>query len=88
MDVGEVAEYLGVSKWLIYKLIESRDIPFVPFGRLIRFDRLAVDRWVERRTIQAAPGRRAGNRLGWNKTEGSDVIPMEPITIAGQSTNC
>lgn len=88
MDVGDVAEYLGVSKWLIYKMIESRDIPFVPFGRLIRFDRLAIDRWAERRTVQAAPRRRAGHRRGWNKTEGSDVVSMEPVAIAGQPTNC
>lgn len=77
LDVGELAEYLGVSKWLIYKLIESRDIPFVPFGRLIRFDRLAIDRWVEKRTVQAAASRRARHRPF-----------MEPAAIAARPTNC
>ena len=59
MDVGEVAGYLGISKWLVYKHIERREIPFIPFGRLIRFDRMAVDRCAEKRTVQAAPRRRA-----------------------------
>jgi len=88
MDVGELAEYLGVSKWLVYKFIEGRDIPFVPFGRLIRFDRLAIDRWVERRTVQAAPSRRTRHQKTWNKTEGSDVVTAESAAIAGQPTNC
>jgi excisionase family DNA binding protein len=56
----ELAEYLGVSKWLIYKYIENRDIPFIPFGRIIRFDRLAVERWAEKRMVLAAPSARPG----------------------------
>ena len=76
LDVSELAGYLGVSKWLVYKLIEDRDIPFVPLGRLIRFDRLAIDKWAEKRTVPAAPSRRARNQNTWNKTEGSDVSIM------------
>ena len=52
MDVGEVAEYLGISKWMIYKYIKNREIPFIPFGRLVRFDRLVVDKWAEKRMVR------------------------------------
>jgi len=52
MDVEELSDYLGISKWLIYKYVKSRDVPFIPFGRLVRFDRLAIDRWAEKRTIR------------------------------------
>lgn len=52
MNVKELSQYLGISQWLIYKYIERREIPFIPFGRLVRFDRLAVERWAEKRTVR------------------------------------
>jgi len=55
MDVEELSSYLGVSKWLIYKYVKKREMPFIPFGRLVRFDRQAVDRWAEKRTVRGFP---------------------------------
>lgn len=52
MDVEELSAYLGISKWLIYKYIKRREIPFIPFGRLVRFDRWAIDKWAEKRTVR------------------------------------
>ena len=52
MDVEQLAEYLGISKWLIYKYVKNREIPFIPFGRLVRFDRLAVEKWADKRMVQ------------------------------------
>lgn len=52
MDVEEIAEYLGISKWLIYKYVKNREMPFIPFGRLVRFDRHAIERWAEKRSVQ------------------------------------
>lgn len=63
MDVAELSGYLGISKWMIYKYIESRDIPFIPFGRVIRFDRLAVERWTEKRTVRGLGGRPRHSRV-------------------------
>ncbi|MDE2314730.1 MAG: helix-turn-helix domain-containing protein [Elusimicrobia bacterium] len=58
MGAGELSEYLGISKWMIYKYIQNREIPFIPYGRIIRFDRLAIDRWAEKRTVRSfTPGR-------------------------------
>jgi len=52
MTVGELSEYLGVSQWMVYKYVKNRDIPFIPFGRLVRFDRVAVERWAEKKMVR------------------------------------
>ena len=52
MDVEQLSEYLGISKHLIWRYVKNREIPFIPFGRLVRFDRLAVERWAVRRTVR------------------------------------
>lgn len=52
MDVDELSRYLGISKWLVYKFVKVREIPFIPFGRLVRFDRIVIDRWAEKRSVK------------------------------------
>ena len=52
MDVDELSRHLGVSKWMIYKYIKNREIPFIPFGRLVRFDRMAVEKWAEKKMVR------------------------------------
>ncbi|HVA65312.1 MAG TPA: helix-turn-helix domain-containing protein [Elusimicrobiota bacterium] len=57
LDVDELSKYLGISKWLIYKFIKNREVPFIPFGRLVRFDRMAIDKWAEKRSVRGYPRR-------------------------------
>lgn len=52
MDVDELSIHLGISKWMIYKYIKNREIPFIPFGRLVRFDRMAVEKWAEKKMVR------------------------------------
>jgi excisionase family DNA binding protein len=52
MDVDELSGYLGISKWLIYKFVKNRELPFIPFGRLVRFDRVAVEKWAEKKMVR------------------------------------
>ena len=59
MDVEEMSTYLNISKWLIYKYVKNREIPFIPFGRLVRFDRLAVEKWAEKRMVRGFKARDA-----------------------------
>ena len=69
MDVEQLAEYLGISKWLIYKYVKNREIPFIPFGRLVRFDRIAVEKWADRRMVQGPKtARGAGSRTAGEDT--------------------
>lgn len=78
LTVEQAAAYLQVSKWSLYKLVERRDIPFIPFGRLLRFDRMAIDRWVEKRSVQAGPRRRERAAIEGNQTPVS-IVPMDGL---------
>jgi excisionase family DNA binding protein len=54
MDVHEVAKYLGVSRWMIYKLIKNRQFPFISVSKqTLRFDRFKVEKWMEKQTVKA-----------------------------------
>lgn len=55
MNTKEVAAYLGVSRWMINRMTQlpNPELPFVPFGRTKRFDKLVVDKTIEDRTIRA-----------------------------------
>jgi excisionase family DNA binding protein len=55
MSVKDVCEYLGVSRWTIYAMVNDRQIPFVKIGKLLRFNRHAVDDALAKRTVKAAP---------------------------------
>jgi excisionase family DNA binding protein len=42
---NEVAEYLGVSKDMVYLMVRQKHIPCVRIGRRILFKRDSIDRW-------------------------------------------
>lgn len=50
----DVAAYLATSERNIRHLVETRRIPFVRVGRLIRFDLDQVDAWLDEHTTEAA----------------------------------
>jgi len=52
LNVKEAAEYLGLSRHTIYRMIKNAVIPCTSFGRIVRFDRQRLDKWVEERSIQ------------------------------------
>lgn len=59
LDVGGLAERLGVGERFVRRLVNERRIPFLKIGRHVRFDAADVDEWIgERRTapLQAASG--------------------------------
>ena len=48
VDVGTLSEYLGVSKWTIYRWIQRKMIPHHKCGEfLLRFDMDEIDRWIK-----------------------------------------
>lgn len=67
MSMEELATYLGgVSQDWIYQRTAKNEIPFVKVGRLIKFRREEIDRWLAARSVPAVaplsapfPGRRA-----------------------------
>src|SRR5436190_20144083 len=46
LDVDAASRYLCMSVHALYHRIGRRQIPYVKQGRMIRFDRFALDRWM------------------------------------------
>ena len=47
LSVDEIAEYLGVQRDTIYKWISDRQMPGHKIGRLWKFKKDEVDKWVK-----------------------------------------
>src|SRR5437870_2113225 len=63
LDVDAVSRYLCMSVDALYHRIARREIPFVKQGRLVRFDRFALDRWMAK-----------GVRRGFDETRRAVVL--------------
>lgn len=48
MGVKEIADYLGVSKETIYRLLEKKRIPCHRVGKIWKFDPTEVDKVVKK----------------------------------------
>lgn len=53
LDVNEVAIYTGLSRHTVYTMVSQRRIPFVKLGRLTKFDRHELDRWITSQSVKA-----------------------------------
>lgn len=62
LTVEEVAEWLGVARGFVYRLIHERRIEFVKVGRHVRIAQSVVQDFISAGTVQTTP-RRAG-RVG------------------------
>jgi excisionase family DNA binding protein len=48
LSVGEIAEYLGISKDTVYAWITTKGLPGHRVGRFWKFKRSEVDEWVHK----------------------------------------
>ena len=46
-DVDAVAQRLGVQVRHVRRLVTERRIPFIKWGRLLRFDPAEIDAWLD-----------------------------------------
>jgi excisionase family DNA binding protein len=53
MTVGEVADYLRVTKKTIYRLLGRGDIPATKVGNQWRFERSSIDDWLQQNSVGA-----------------------------------
>ncbi len=55
LSVQEVAAKLGVTERWVRRAVGERTIPFIKLGgrRLLRFDPVVIDAWVERQHVPA-----------------------------------
>lgn len=47
MDIDAVADLLGVQVRHVRRLVAERRIPFIKWGRLLRFDPAEIEAWIE-----------------------------------------
>ena len=52
LNVREAAQYLGLQADTVYKKARLRELPSVKVGRALRFDVVALSRYVEQHTIE------------------------------------
>jgi excisionase family DNA binding protein len=52
LNVREAAQYLGLEVDTIYKKARLREVPCVKVGRALRFDVMALERFIEQHTIE------------------------------------
>ena len=52
LDIKEVADYTGLSVHTLYTMVSQRRIPFVKLGRLTKFDREEIDKWITSHSVK------------------------------------
>jgi excisionase family DNA binding protein len=70
LDIESVADSLGVSVRHVRRLVAERRIPFVKWGKLLRFDAAEVARWLDAQRVGA---RSMSHPLGTIRGTGSTV---------------
>jgi excisionase family DNA binding protein len=55
LDLGEVAALLGVNERHVRRLVSERRIPFLKWGRLLRFDPVEIAIWLETTRVPSHP---------------------------------
>ena len=53
MNVGEVADYLGVVPDTVYRKARRGEIPAVKMGKIWRFPKDALDKWLNDTALNA-----------------------------------
>jgi excisionase family DNA binding protein len=53
LNIKEVANYTGLSPHTLYTMVSQRRIPYVKLGRLTKFDRYELDRWIASQSVKA-----------------------------------
>ena len=56
LTIEDVATHLGVTVRHVRRLVAERRIPFIKWGRLLRFDPADLDRWIERSKVLDSEG--------------------------------
>lgn len=49
--IEEAAQYIGISKNLMYKLVREKQIRAIRIGRRILFKRDSIDQWLKEKEI-------------------------------------
>jgi excisionase family DNA binding protein len=66
LDVGQVAEMMGLSAATIRKWVLIRYIPYRKLGRAVRFSAPEIRKWVKTRSVRPAGEQGASGNEGGN----------------------
>ncbi|UVT20060.1 MAG: helix-turn-helix domain-containing protein [Nitrospira sp.] len=55
LTIQEAAQYTGLSVHTLYTMTSQKRIPYVKVGRLTRFDRETLDKWIKQQTVMPVP---------------------------------
>ena len=58
MTFKETASYLGIAEKTLYTKANQRQIPYLKLGRLLKFDRNAINEWLKKQTVMPMPERK------------------------------
>ena len=47
IDIRETADYLGCTVNTLYSWVSQKRVPHVKLGRLVKFDRVDLDKWID-----------------------------------------
>ncbi|MFH1367934.1 MAG: helix-turn-helix domain-containing protein [Elusimicrobiota bacterium] len=53
LNITEASEYLGIKKNTLYGWVCYRKIPYVKIGRLLKFDKHDIDKWIDKKKVKA-----------------------------------
>jgi len=59
MSIGELAEYLKISRSTLYKQLQEGRLPGQKIGKRWRFHRAAIDRWLQSQPDHVSDSRTA-----------------------------
>jgi excisionase family DNA binding protein len=54
MNIASAAEYLGISKGSMYRLVYDREVPHYKIGKRISFRRDELDEWISKSRVKAS----------------------------------
>ena len=67
MDVGELAEHLGIPKWTLYQWVSQQRIPHYKFGGLLRFSNSEIEAWAQKHRREGQePAQGSSSRKSYN----------------------
>ncbi|MHB8482025.1 MAG: helix-turn-helix domain-containing protein [Nitrospiria bacterium] len=63
LRVQELPSHLNVKVKTIYSWISLKEIPHLKLGRLVRFDKDEIDRWIEERKVDPIKPDQQANKI-------------------------
>jgi len=52
VGIKDLSEYLGLTEGTLYVWVHYGKIPYIKFGKAVRFDLRDIDRWAAKRKVK------------------------------------